>query len=385
MRLQKKKHLEERKVAYKLSRHLRDKLQFGTLWKVYIPAMAYDLLHSSTHKEPSSNYRAQETLLTMIGRFPSILSDRHPCRRGTFVIYGRQLGKKFFVQHTNEAAYFLAADYRICGMYNFTYDPSYYIDEPSPGLSERNLPCPGGKPLLISWNLHAGEAFGINCTLSEFTAPRSHGCADSRVMVKSEKMTSLPICPKFGKWNLVALHITVTLVLRYYQNPLFTDKRDQKHTKLSFYYHILDFRNVSVRHAIWAPRRRHVKLGMEHTFQLNSFNITFLNVSHVEVRYVLKLPYAWVYAFAIHLGGFLTPVIYRKKFSCNIPAAEAIFYDGPVQTLWQPALPILTYWSCPQNTINNTATKYDDEDVRGSIGELNIIFFVPTREKNDSL
>ncbi len=377
-------HLEERKVAYKWSRYFRDKLQFGTLWKVYIPAMTYDVLHSSVYREQSSNHRPQETLRGLIGNILLVLSDRHPCRRGTFVVYGLQLGKKFFVQHTNEVAYFLAADYRICGVYNFTYNPSYYTDESFPGLNEKNLPCPDDKPLRVSWNLQAGEDFGINCTLSEFSTPRSHGCADARILMKSEKMIPFQICPKYGKWNFVALHITVTLVLHYYQNPFFTEIGDQKYTKLSFYYHILDFRNVSVSYAIGAPTRQLVKLGMEHTFQIKSFDSTFPNVSYLGLEYILKLPCASVFAFAINIADLLTPVIYRNKFTCNIPGAEAIFYDGPVQTLWQPALPILTYWRCSPEKKNNTTTSHDDDEARGSVGELNIIFFVPKRRENDS-
>ena len=42
------------------------------------------------------------------------------------------------------------------------------------------------------------------------------------------------------------------------------------------------------------------------------------------------------------------------------------------------------YWGCLQKTINNTTTTRDDEEVRGSIGELNIVFFVPMRNGNNS-
>ncbi len=379
-----KRHVEETKGTYILSRYLWDKLQFGTLWKAYIPAMTYDLLHSSIR---SSNSKAQDALLTVTGNFPSILSDRHPCRRGIFVVYGRQFDKLLNVQHRKDSVYFLTADYRICGVYNFTYDPSYYIDEPSPGLSDRHLPCPDDKPLRISWNLQAGEGFRINFTLSEFTAPRLLRCADARVVIHREAMLPVhpvEICPKSGKVNVVSKHLMVTFVLHYYQNPLFIDKRDQKYTKLTFNYQILDVTNVSVFHTANPPRRQLIKLGRERTLQLEPFNGTFLNGSNPGFVYMLKLPYASVYAFAIIIHGLLTPVIYRNNFTCNIPEAEAIFYDGPVQTRSQPALPILRYWSCSQKGINNM-TNHDDEEVRGSIGELNIVFFVPNMEENGSI
>ncbi len=378
-----KTHLEERKGAYIWSSYLRDKLQFGTLWKVYIPAMTYDLLHSSIHKEPSSNHRPQENLLGLIGNIQSVLSDRHPCRHGSYLVYGRHFDKKFFIQHIDQSAHFLTADYRICGLYNFTYNPSYDSDGASPGLSDRDLPCPDGKPLHISWNLYAGKNFAINFTLSEFTAPPSHGCADARVIMKKKNMVHFQICPKLGKWNSIVIDMSFTFVLHYYQNLLHIDRRDQSFTKLSFYYQILDFRNVSVSYAPSPPRRQLVELGMEYTLQLEAFSGRFFNVSNPRLEHVLLLPYARVIAFAINLDDFLTPVIYRNKFTCNIPEGEAIFYDGPIQTLWQPALPILTYWRCSQETTNNTTTKHDDEVVRGSIGELNIIFFLPKRKENN--
>ncbi len=199
-----------------------------------------------------------------------------------------------------------------------------------------------------------------------------------------EKSNILKICPKFGTCNLIGKEHMVSFVLHYYQNPVIIDKGDQTSTKLSFYYQILDFRNTSLIHATRPPRKELVNLGMERTLQLEPFRGTFQNLSNPRLELVLKVLHALVFAFAINLVNFLTPVIYRNNFTCNIPEAEAIFYDGPVQVLWQPALPILGYCGCLQNTINNTTTKRDDEEVRGSIGELNIVFFVPMRNGNNS-
>ncbi len=245
------------------------------------------------HRERLSNHRPQETLLGMIGNLPSVLSDRHPCQRGSFVVC-RQFDKQFFVQHGDQSVYFVTANYRICGLYNFTYNPSYHIDDSSSGLSERNVQCPDEKPLHI-WNLHAGQGFGINFTLSEFTAPRSHGCADTHVMI-DEKRNILKICPKFGTWNLIGKEHTVSFVLHYYQNPVIIDKGDQTSTKLSFYYQILDFRNTSLIHATRPPRKELVNLGIQRTLQLEPFSGTFQNLSNPRLELVLKVSHALVFA-----------------------------------------------------------------------------------------
>ncbi len=359
------------------SRYLWDKLQIGTRWKVYIRAMTYDILHSSINWERPSNDRAQKTFLGTIRNFPSIIMRRHPCWRGRFVAFGRQFGKFFFGQHTNESVHFFTDDFRICRVYNFTYDPIYYIGGPNITLSDSSI-CLGDKPLRISWHLQAGESFGINYTLSEFTAPHSHGCTDAKLVVNlyNENVLPLIVCPNWAKQRFVGIHIKVIFFLRHYHNPLFIDKRHQKYTKLSFYYQILDLQNVSVMIKPWRP----ITLGMQGRLQLD--------FSHRSLMHFGKFPYASVYTFALdmdHLyhGDFLTPVIYRNNFNCTPSEAKVIFYDGPIQLFGEPALPILKYWSCPQNS-TNTMSNRDNEEVRGSLGELNLIFFVPNSETHSS-
>ncbi len=111
---------------------------------------------------------------------------------------------------------------------------------------------------------------------------------------------------------------------------------DQHYTKLAFYYQILDLRNVTVTadmHSM-VPKMQHVKMGMEYTLKLHHW-------SNALLVYVGQFPHALVFAFTLYLEGFLTPVISRKNVTCNIPEAEAIFYDGLVQMFWQSALPVL--------------------------------------------
>ncbi len=373
--------------TYIRPRYLWDKLQFGTRWHVYVQVTAYDLLHSSVYRE-ISNGVTRKTLLDVIINFPVILMERHPCRRGILVLFGRQFGGNFFVHHTNVSVHFLLADFRICGEYNITFKPSHYIDESRIGLSDKSLLYPGEKPLVTSWNLQAGEGFGINGTLSEFTAPRSHGCADARVVINllhREKPNFFIMCPNWGKHSFVSVRILVSYLLHYYQKPFFIDKLDQHYTKLSLYYHILDLRNVTVTSYMnpMVPTRQHVKMGMKYTLKLDHFNNTFLNWSNASLVYMGHFPYALVYAFTLYLEDFLTPVISRQNVTCNIPEAEAIFYDGPVQMFWQPALPVLKYWSCSQIS-NHSMADHDDDKVRGSIGELNVILFVPKNEKRET-
>ena len=361
------------------SRYLWDKLQIGMRWKVYIRAMTYDILHSSIYNERRSNYRSQKTLLNTIRKFPSIIIDRHPCQSGTFVALGRQFGNLFFGQHTNKSVHVFADDFRICRVYNFTYNPIYYIGDANKTLSD-SLTCVDDKLLRISWNLLAGNGFSINYTLSEFTAPHSHGCSDAKVVMNlyNENSLLLIVCPNWATQTFVAMHITVKFFLRHYHNPLFIAKLDQKYTKLSFHYQILDLRNVSVTCYMF-PTRQLVKLGMQSRVQLDWSDQSLMHVG--------KFQCASVYAFAFYIGNlygdFLTPVIYRNNFTCSIPEAEAIFYDGPIQPFWEPALPILKYWSCPQIS-NNTTANRENEEVRGSLNELNLIFFVPNSETHDS-
>ncbi len=367
------------------SKYVWDKLQFGTQWKVYIQVMAYDvLLQSGTSGKEPSSYGAVKSLLDVARDFPTMAASRHPCLKGIFALYGRQFEGKFFVQYTNVSTYYLTAAFRICGVYNLTFNPSHFIDEPRSELRGGSL-YPGEVNLYYSWHLRAGAGFGVNCTVSEFTAPRSHGCGDARVIaaVLNQNYWSYhTTCPNWGKHNFVALRITIILLLHYYQKPLPMNK-DQQFTKVSFYYQILDYRNVYLKsYMSLPPTRQRVRLGMEYMLGVRDFSDPFLKISDSLV-YVGQSPKALVYAFTLYTDDYLTPVIFRQNVTCDNPEAETIFYDGPVQSFWQPVLPVLKYWKCA-NSSDVTASNSSLDEVRGTVGELNIMFLTPKGEAHES-
>ena len=189
------------------------------------------------------------------------------------------------------------------------------------------------------------------------------------------------ICPNWGKQNFVAVHITVTLFMKYYQKVSFLHTGDQHFTKVSFHYQILDFRNMALKtHMVpMFPSRQRVELGMQYMLAAHPFYDDRFPIqanSSESLVYVGKFPDTLIYSFTLYTANFLTPVISRANVTCNIPEAEAVFYDGPVQTFWQPVLPLLKQWSC--SDILDRAKIHSDEDgVRGSVGELNVILFIP--------
>ncbi len=72
----------------------------------------------------------------------------------------------------------MAANFRICGLFSFTYNPSHYMDESNDTLSDfidMYQVYPGIRKVKnVFLHLQAGDGFIINCTITEFTAPRSH-------------------------------------------------------------------------------------------------------------------------------------------------------------------------------------------------------------------
>ncbi len=378
-------HQTERKMIYTPSTYLWDKLKLGKSWQVYVQVMIYDLMYSSFYSKGSSNYGTPKTLLDVIGNLPTIATDKHPCRRFKGVIHGRQINGKFYVQGTSHFDYYMNAVFRICGLFNFTYNPSHYNDESAfSDVSDMDQIYPGNRKVrYITTNLQAGDGFIINCTVSEFTASRSHGCADARVKVElyDPGYHWYTMCPNWGIHNFVAVYIKVSIFMEYYQKTLFSKAGDQHFTKLSFHYYILDFRNLLLKLYMlpMIPARQRVKIGVQHMLGVYHDNTDAFVLSESLLLYVGEFPNAVIYAFALYTDDFLTPVVYRANITCNIPDAEAIFYDGPAQTFWQPVLPLLAHWSCSKIS-NHTTGSSEPEKLHGSAGELNIILFVPTEK-----
>ena len=353
--------------------------------------MTYDILHSSFYREGSSNYEAQKTILDIVNNLPTIAENKHPCRKAILVVGGRQINKKFYVQDTGSFMHYMHAIFRICGLFTFNYDPSHYIDESSVALSELNdLDQVFPRNQLIEiFNLQAGKGFYINCTFSQFTAPLSHGCGDGRVEVKlfyRQQYISYTMCPNWGKRNFISVGIKVTLFMECYQRPLFLHIGDQHFTKLAFFYQILDFSKRSLKLYMYPFDYigQGAELGIEYLLAMSN-NDTFLteSLSNSALLYVAKFPNVLIYSFTFITSEFLTPVIFRRNVSCNIHGGETIFYDGPGQTLWQPVLPLLKHWSC-SNVSDYSAGDSDQEAVRGSLGELNVIFFIPRKDTHES-
>ena len=365
------------------SRYLWNKLHFGTQWKVYIQVMTYDLLHSSFYGR-KLNDKSFKTLLDVARNLPVVAAYRHPCRRGLFVAFGRQFEGKFFSQGITLSTYYFATAFRICGRYSFTFNPGHFIDEPNLDLTGGNIyPVVGN--LKYAWHLQAGTGYGVNCTVSEFTAPRSHGCGDTRVKTKLfflNDVVRFVLCPNGAKHNFVAIHIEIMFLLLYYQIP-FSINKGQQYSKLSFEYQILDHRHQSFKlyMAPIIPTRERVELGVEYTFGAHNA-IRSLNDS--PLVFVGKSPTAVVYVFGLYLGDNLTPVISRSNVACTIPEAEILFYDGPLELVLQAVVPILKYWKC-SNTSDNTIDNIVSDEVQASLGELNIFVIMSVAETPESL
>ncbi len=376
--------LSESKSTYASSKYLWDKIKFGKRWQVYIHVMTYDLMHSSFYRQGLSKYGTPKNFLGVIGNLTTVAWNKHVCRKGAEIMRGRQIYGKFYVQNSTQFSHFMAAEFRICGVFIFTYYPSHYIDESNvvpDVLKNTFLMIPdvvSHKHTVV--NLKAGEGFRINCTLSEFTAPRSHGCADGRVEVElfqTQKNIRYFICPNWGKQNFVAINIKVSLYILYYQKALSMHIGDQYFTNISLHYQILDFASMLLYSSIMVPHRQSVEAGMKYMLEMYRFyNDTLLINDISSLIYVGKFHSASIYSFTLYTDDFLTPVISRANVTCNIPEGETIFYDGPAQTVWQPALPLLKHWSC-LNISDGTTGGSDQDEVRGSVGELNIILFAP--------
>ncbi len=361
-------------------RYIWGKLQFGRQWQVYIQVMTYDLLRSIF-----SGKKYLKTLLDVARNLRTIAAKKHPCRRGIFAVFERHFRGNIFLKNKILSTYFFAADFRICGVYSINFNPGSFIDESNIDLSDRSLK-PIGRHIKFVWHLQAGAGFSVNCTVSEFTAPRSHGCGDARVniriFVQQKYLRPQWLCPNTGTPNIIAERVKLTLKLNVYRKPLFLTK-DQRFTIFSVYYQIVDGAQLTVFGFFAEPTRQNVELGKDYTFGMGNFSDhlsgTFLNVK--DSLYLRISSGGLISIFSLYLDEYLTPVIFRQNISCNTLEGELIFFDGPVQLTLKASVPVLKYWKCSHTY--NPKDNSGSEEVRGSVGALTVVFLSPTRSSRE--
>ena len=344
-------------------KYIWDKLYDGTRWKVYIPVMSYDLLHSTFYFKESSKYRALKTFLDVIRKLPTIAEKKHPCRKDVFVL----LGRHFWENNVDfPSTNYSAGDFRICGTSSVTFNPDNFIDVPYLDLSDQSM-ISLERRMPLDWYLQAGPAYFVNCTVSEFTAPRSHSCGDAEVKIHVPTTQFFVLCPNTGMHNFILAKIKVRLTFYIYRKPFFMTK-DQGLTKFSFHYQILDIGSSKGLKETRKRTMQHVELGMDYTFSTGEFTEGFSG-QFTRLDDLGKV----IYIFSLDLNGYFTPVIFRRNVSCNIPEGEILFYDGPVVLILDALLGVLKYWKC-LNTSDSTRDNNSPDEVRGSLGALTVLF-----------
>ena len=357
-------------------RYLYNKFEFGTLWQIYLPVMAYDIVYSSMHRSKPSTYT---TLLDVTNILPQVIVDRHPCRKSTVVITAARWRGQLYFQLAYPTNHFLTSDFRICGLFHVTYIPGF-TEDVTDSLSRQ---YPADKPLILPWNLRSNGSFAINLTVSTLAAPRLHGCVDSRLELTGDiSVGDDIICPNRRPTTAIGRDVEVTMILNYHAQKAAGDNRtDQCFTTSSFYYQILDIRNFSVQDLTYNLIRLPATLQKDYNLRVHTYNDSFMKLNNFPIAFVGEFRGALVYNFLLEMKGLLTPVVLRKNVLCNYREAELIFYDGALYLLWQQPQAILGVWSC--TGLSDELTKSNGNDmVRGSIGILSIIVFVPKDESS---
>ncbi len=360
------------------SRPIYDRFQFGTLWQVYLPVMTYDLLYSSMYIDRSSTRNTQRSLLDVTGSLPWVIADRHPCRKGKVVITGARWRGHMYFKRTYTSTHALTKDFRICGFYHVTYIPGWdkELTDPFSPSAEKSL--------IVYWDWMSHWSFSINLTVSEFAAPNSYRCQDSRLILNvysADGNHTEILCPNWGAVSLIGIHFQVELILNYRRGQAVKNRSNQYLTSISFQYQILDNRNLSLKR--FPQNRQAAVVQKDYTFQVDSNNDTFLELNKSPIAFLGYLPDALVYLFLVCIkrNHYITPAVLRKNVVCN-DHAEVIFYDGTyiLPLLPEQFQPILTIWNC--TGLSDAETRnHGKEEVRGSIGELSILVFVPQVDK----
>ncbi len=364
-------------------RYLHNKFRFETLWQAYLPAMAYDLVYSSMSLGTSSTNNTRRCLLDVTNNLPRVTADRHPCANSSVVITGAWWNGQLFYDLAYSSIHFLADGLKICGLFNVTYIPGSKKVENLSSLSP-----PVDRPLSFSWNLRVRGSFAMNLSVSELEAPSSYGCEDARLEVVYFGFYSY-ICPNWAPVHLISTQFKVTFFFSYHGdtatiNDTAASKNGNKYwTTISLQYQILDYRNVSLKRLLPASRLPVLYEDYNLRVQLNDLTLPHL-MSIAPVAFVGEFPSGLTYVFALKAAmDYLTPVVARKNVACNDHQAEIIFYDGYSEILWQEFQPILNVWYCSENSDGNRGN-LNTEEVRGSIGVLSTVLFLPKNVKYKS-
>ncbi len=357
-----------------LPRYLYKKFQFGTLWQVYLPVMAYDIVYSSMHGSRSSKYH---TLLDVTSILQQVIVESHPCRNSTVVITAARWRGQLYFQLAYPKNHFSTNDFRICGLFHVTYIPGFTEELPDPPSHHH----PADKPLILSWNLRSNGSFAINLTVSKLAAPNLYGCADARLKFNRYSLDDEVFCPNWKPMVGIGNNFDVTLILNYHgRNTVANDRNDQYFTELLFYYQILDSRNFSMEAVDYNLIGIRASAQQDYTLWMYSHNDAFLTTNS-PIVFAGEFRSGFIYIFHLEIQGYFTPVILRKNVVCNNREAELIFYDGYLQYFWQQLQPVLKVWSC--RALSDGLTKdHENENVRGTIGILTIVVFAP-KDKND--
>ncbi len=359
------------------STYLRDRLHSGRLWQVYLRVIAYDFVQSNVCLKMTSlsNCRTQKNMIDVRADFPKLALEKHPCRSGVLRLSGGEWDGQAFFYYTYSSTHFRHSTSRICGLFHVAFTPRPYTTE----LNKESIFYSAQKPLTIFWNLETGKPFGINCTVSGFVAPYTHGCADATVEIRyyvarNQIWRTHRMCPNWGKRGFYGESIMVKLFMKYYREPFFGDKNEEYFTGLSFHYQILDYTNFSL--GSFNP----VDVAKDLTISVDVVNYKFPNPNYKTAPsvYMAEIPDALMYGFNIRAREWLTPVVLRKNIKCNVTGAQLIFYDGPAQSFFELTLPILNHWSCLNTSTDINST--DQDEVRGSIGELSVRVLMAKRQ-----
>ena len=310
------------------STYLRDRLHSGRLWQVYLRVIAYDLVQSNVCLEMTSlsNYRTQKNIVDVRADFPKLALEKHPCRMGVLLLSDIEWDGQAFFYYTYSSTHFLHSASRICGLFHVAFTPRRYTTE----FNKESIFHSGQKPLTIFWKLETGKPFGINCTVSGFVAPYTHGCADATVEIRyyvarTQIWRTQRMCPNWGKRGFFGENIMVKLFMKYYRETFFGDINEEYFTGLSFHYQILDYTNFSL--GSFNP----VDVAKDLTISVDLVNYKSPKPTYKTAPsvYTAEIPDALMYGFNIRAREWLTPVVLRKNIKCK--SQEHSSYSMTVQ------------------------------------------------------
>ncbi len=374
------------------NRPIMERLSFGKMWNIYIKANIFDIVvHTFRIRIEDSNAMSipLHDVVTQMGRFKI---SRYPCQSLNISFNGSIIHDAIHKKGISQLELGLVKS-KLCGRIS----RSFGFIAPSIIAQERR-----NDGLTWLWEIHVNRHFIVNVTFLSLEARFYPPCITRRALIKETRHIDLSkkkkrilgvFCPNnppqsfYSSGNNVEIKVYTWDIFEdfFWKNYYF----NQWIGKVSFTYEVLD-NNLSLDpwkllDRRWASEKffhHYSELTSDYPRTLPSFHVTesLNNEANAYLFHFFQSSgeIVFVFYFQSHLGA--TIAIREGSLTCTKTHGSLVAYEGPIMDMKRIEYMLLRLqeWNCGHYM--KAANR--EEELKGRIGDMTILFLVEKQSKN---